>query len=117
MIDEKKCVSCGVCVRVCNFQCLTQVGQIAEDAVKCGSCPVQCEIKPGFQGACRRYMNVDGVPVRNRPLVIDPVYKPNRNPHIGTPLITGVGSGTTYPDCRPAPYIVMDTVEVFLYQI
>ncbi len=111
VIDGKKCVNCGVCVRVCNFQTLTLTGQINEDAVKCGSCPVQCEIKPGFHGACRRYVNIDGVLVRNRPLITEPVYKPNKNPHIETPLITGVGAGTTYPDCRPAPHIVMDTVD------
>jgi hypothetical protein len=36
---------------------------------------------------------------------------PDWNPVIRQPLITGIGAGTTYPDCRPAPHIVQSKVE------
>ncbi|MFZ5650889.1 MAG: 4Fe-4S binding protein [Bacillota bacterium] len=108
-IDEK-CVKCGVCIRVCRFDSLIRTDLTAKGAVKCAHCPVQCEIKPGFFGACRRYVNVDGILVRGRQLVTSPVPAPELIPQITRPLTTGVGAGTEYPCCRPAPYIMMDTV-------
>jgi len=111
VIDELKCVSCGVCAKVCKHGCLIINEQINEKAVRCPSCPVQCEIKPGYHGACRRYININGVLVRSRSLVTEAVVEINKQPQLQRPLITGVGSGTTYPDCKPAPYIVMDTVD------
>ena len=111
VIDELKCVSCSVCVRVCKTASLTKSEQICDEAVKCKSCPVQCEIKPGYQGACQRYLNTNGVLVRSRPLVTETMVEVNKQLQLERPLITGVGAGTTYPDCKPAPYIVMDTVD------
>ncbi|HBC92826.1 MAG TPA: 6-hydroxynicotinate reductase, partial [Pelotomaculum sp.] len=74
-----------------------------QGAVKCSSCPVQCEILEGYLGACRRYQNVNGQLVRNRKLVTEVSQD--------GPLITAVGAGTNYPCCRPAPHIVQDTVD------
>jgi len=109
-VDEK-CVNCGVCVRVCRHESLMLPGAVETGAVKCSCCPVQCEIKTGFYGACQRYININGALVRGRPLVSDPLPRKEARPEIGLPLITGVGAGTSYPCLRPAPHIVMDTVD------
>lgn len=108
LIENKKavlqgnCTSCGVCTKVCPFQAAVKNTDIKEGAVKCASCPVQCEILEGYSGACQRYHNVEGKLVRNRELVAKAIEN--------GPLITAVGAGTTYPCCRPAPHIVQDTV-------
>ncbi len=97
----------------------------ADGIVRCDACPVLCRIRPGRPGACSRYANVDGRLVRTDPLVLmqrafdargqngDSVpLKPART------FVTGVGAGTTYPDYKPAPFIVaaehhgIDTVTV-----
>ena len=105
-----------------------------------GSCaatpvPILCRIKPGKLGACDRYANENGVLVRTDPLVLT-----QRALEAGAPVVpfagegledwdgraftsdrtfvTGIGSGTTYPDYKPAPFIVaaeyegVDTVTV-----
>jgi hypothetical protein len=105
-----------------------------EGIVRCDACPVLCRIRPGRAGACDRYANVDGTLVRT-----DPVVFMERAAEHGTPLVafadgaedwngrplapertfvTGIGAGTTYPDYKPAPFIVssqhggVDTVTV-----
>ena len=106
------CASCGVCLRVCPAGAITKSEEAAAHTVKCQSCPVECEIKPEFLGACRRYTNVDGKLVRNRPLVINNANSGDSHPEVPVkPLITAVGAGTEYPCCKPAPYIVSDTVD------
>ena len=70
-VVQENCVSCGVCVRVCPFQAIMREVEIAAGAVSCRSCPVQCEIKAGFEGACKRYSNINGKLVRNRELVLE----------------------------------------------
>jgi 6-hydroxynicotinate reductase len=100
--------------------------------VRCDACPVLCRIRPGRAGACDRYANVEGTLVRT-----DPVVFMERAAEGGVPLvafagqdwdghilspermfITGIGAGTTYPDYKPAPFIVssrhagVDTVTV-----
>lgn len=107
-VFDSKCVSCGVCLRVCKFSALSRREETAAGFVKCTSCPVQCEVKPGQTGACKRYVNADGKLVRNRELVLEPLAKPTKR---YTPLITAVGAGTNYPCCRPAPHIVQDEVD------
>ncbi|MEQ8708488.1 MAG: 6-hydroxynicotinate reductase [Rhodospirillales bacterium] len=89
--------------------------------VRCDACPVLCRIRDGKTGACDRYANVDGVLTRVDPLVItqradkivpfvegewdgNPVTEPEK-------FITGIGSGTTYPDYKPAPFIVSSMVD------
>ncbi|HYF56779.1 MAG TPA: 6-hydroxynicotinate reductase [Salinarimonas sp.] len=88
--------------------------------VRCDACPVLCRIRPGRAGACSRYANADGQLVRT-----DPVVLLHRAVEAGAPLVpfgagdwdggildpartfvTGIGAGTTYPDYKPAPFIV-----------
>lgn len=89
--------------------------------ITCRSCPVQCQIAEGRTGACKRFINIDGVLERNR----DIVYENPKNPiweraraeqrRLKTPVLTGVGAGSTYPCMRPAPIIaseVRDGIEV-----
>jgi hypothetical protein len=89
--------------------------------VRCDACPVLCRIRPGKSGACDRYANVDGNLVRVDPVVL--LQKSDRAVAFmgadwsGNPLrpddlfVTGIGAGTTYPDYKPAPFIVSSKVE------
>ena len=105
------CVSCGICVRVCPFDAITKTVDVT-DGVQCTHCPVRCSINEGNTGACKRYTNVKGVIVRTRKLVVDAVTKEGNTRSLPyKPLITAVGSGTNYPCCRPAPYIVQEKVD------
>ena len=89
--------------------------------VRCDACPVLCRIRPGKSGACDRYANVEGNLVR-----VDPVVLLQKSDHAvafmgaewsGNPLrpddvfVTGIGAGTTYPDYKPAPFIVSSKVD------
>ena len=109
-----------------------------EGIVRCDACPVLCRIRPGRAGACDRYANAGGTLVRT-----DAIVFMQRAAEHGTPLVpfaeqaedwdgrilspglsagrtfvTGIGAGTTYPDYKPAPFIVssqhagVDTVTV-----
>jgi NAD-dependent dihydropyrimidine dehydrogenase PreA subunit len=108
-IDDR-CSLCGACVRVCPEEALSLGDIVALEAMQCEACPIGCRIKEGNLGACQRYRNESGKLVRVTPLVpytevadvagLDPAEPIRR------PLITGIGAGTTYPDCKPAPYIV-----------
>lgn len=109
-IINKECVQCGLCVKSCKFGAINRTNEPTQDAVKCGSCPVQCQIREGFTGACQRYRNEGGVLVRNRALVTEHIEQNMPAAAISKPLITAVGSGTNYPCCRPAPFIVRDNV-------
>ena len=88
--------------------------------MRCDACPVLCHIRPGRAGACDRYANVDGKLVRVDPLVLLAKRRPGaRSPSsraatTGTAssgkgegaFVTGIGASTTYPDYKPAPFIV-----------
>ncbi|MBL8533794.1 MAG: 6-hydroxynicotinate reductase, partial [Betaproteobacteria bacterium] len=90
--------------------------------MRCDACPVLCIIRPGKTGACDRYANVEGALSRLDPLVITervhreggevvPFLERSREWQgellSDAPVfVTGVGSGTTYPDYKPAPFIV-----------
>ncbi len=91
------------------------------DIVTCDACPVLCRIRPGHTGACDRYGNVEGVLTR-----MDPHVVLTRSPDAvafagaewdGNPLAardlfpTGIGAGTTYPDYKPAPFIVSSNID------
>lgn len=102
-VIQENCSSCGICTRVCPKGAAIKSVVMNKAAVKCTSCPVQCEVPDGFMGACQRYRNDGGQLIRNRKLVTEVVP--------GGPLITAVGAGTNYPCCKPAPYIVQDTVD------
>ncbi|MBP1925878.1 Pyruvate/2-oxoacid:ferredoxin oxidoreductase delta subunit [Sedimentibacter acidaminivorans] len=116
MIDKKaktnsKCVSCGICFRVCPFGAIERTEEQEKNTVKCKNCPVSCAIPTGSTGACKRYTNVNGEIKRNRKLVVEAVTKEPTNTKLPyKPLITATGSGTNYPCCRPAPFIVQDNV-------
>ncbi len=104
------CVSCGICVRVCPFDAIVKVSD-ASDGPLCTHCPVRCAIPEGKTGACKRYTNKEGQILRNRNLVVDAITKePETRKLPYQPLITAVGSGTNYPCCRPAPYIVQEQI-------
>ena len=104
------CVSCGICTRVCPFGALKMV-ESSPAAVRCQCCPVECQIEPGFEGACKRYTNINGRLVRNRDLVLEALPAVSKKAILPKkPLITAVGAGTSYPCCRPAPYIVEQKV-------
>lgn len=113
---NSSCVGCGVCIRVCPFAAVSRQEIEPAAAVRCQSCPVECRIQPGFEGACRRYTNINGVLVRNRSLVTETMLTAVNPPLLpDKPLITAVGAGTSYPCCRPAPHIVegvINNVEV-----
>lgn len=98
---------------------------MTEEKIRCDACPVMCYIAPGQTGACDRYANDAGRIVR-----CDPVTILSRALDAGSPLVpfaqpdwdggilhgkdafvTGIGAGTTYPDYKPAPFIVSAQVE------
>jgi 6-hydroxynicotinate reductase len=74
--------------------------------IECNACPVLCQITTGRSGACDRYANVDGVLTR-----VDPILVMKRSDDSDDLFVTGVGSGTTYPDYKPAPFIVSSQFE------
>jgi 6-hydroxynicotinate reductase len=93
-----------------------------DDAIRCDACPVLCYIKPGRAGACDRYANHDGQLVRLDPHVVldralsrgDTVvpFLDRTREWDGTlvtgpeTFVTAIGAGTTYPDYKPAPFII-----------
>src|SRR5579864_7645747 len=101
--------------------------RVADDAIRCDACPVLCYIKPGRTGSCDRYGNHDGKLVRLDPhVVLDravergdsvvPFLERNQAwdgtlvSH-GETFVTAIGAGTTYPDYKPAPFIISSQVE------
>src|SRR6266436_1484365 len=98
-----------------------------DDAIRCDACPVLCYIKPGRLGACDRYGNSDGQLVRVDPhVVLDRALSRGSSivPFlgreqdwdgniVGSPqtFVTAIGAGTTYPDYKPAPFIISSKVE------
>jgi 6-hydroxynicotinate reductase len=89
--------------------------------IVCNACPVLCQISAGRAGACDRYANVAGALTRVDPLLLMARTLDEQGavvPFAGgeawdgsvtgkAPVfVTGVGSGTTYPDYKPAPFIV-----------
>jgi hypothetical protein len=99
--------------------------QAADEIVTCDACPVLCRIRPGKTGACDRYGNVDGKLMRADPVVLAqrtlarqgamvPFLADTQWPSLirsGDTFVTGIGAGTTYPDYKPAPFIVSSAVE------
>jgi hypothetical protein len=94
---------------------------MADDVVTCDACPVLCRIREGKAGACDRYANIAGVLTRTDPLVLAQQVIDQHGAVVpflagqewdgalvpGVPtFVTGIGSGTTYPDYKPAPFIV-----------
>jgi len=104
------CVDCNACTKVCPKEAIGPEPKPKEERIKCPSCPISCSIPLGKTGACQRFINIDRNLVRNIPLQryedIKEIVGEDYEEVIRRPLITGIGAGTTYPDTKPAPYIV-----------
>ncbi len=112
----------------------TKIDAAPGQKIACNACPVLCQITNGRSGACDRYANREGVLVRVDPVLMlrrelgkaEPALVPflardgKDTADAQTPpaelmtgddvFITGVGSSTTYPDYKPAPFIVASKV-------
>ena len=113
--------------------------RMAAGKIECNACPVLCQISAGKVGACDRYANQAGVLVRVDPvLIVDrrlaegsgdvvpflaasvPQSAAAEAAAVGAPpdadaeaglFVTAVGASTTYPDYKPAPFIVSSQVD------
>ncbi|MFT5508765.1 MAG: hypothetical protein ACI89J_001841 [Hyphomicrobiaceae bacterium] len=97
----------------------------ALEKVRCDACPVMCYIADGKTGACDRYANANGQIVRTDPLTIlnnrienggeiAPFLKSDWDGNLVRDdeiFVTANGAGTTYPDYKPAPFIVSRKVD------
>jgi len=112
VIDDHGCSHCGVCLRVCESEAIAADENMPQNAVECDACPIKCWINAGYIGACHRYRNDDGTLVRITPLHdfqdVAPIVGPDPKEVIRKPVVTAIGSGTTYPDCKPAPRILKE---------
>jgi 6-hydroxynicotinate reductase len=91
------------------------------EKIRCDACPVMCYIADGNVGACDRYANHAGVLVRLDPLTVIAQGGPavpflgmewNGDPIQGQRVfVTAIGAGTTYPDYKPAPFIVSQDID------
>jgi len=109
-ISAELCVNCQVCAKVCPKNAIFKETEPLPERARCDACPIHCEIAEGFTGACQRFHNTDGTLVRTVPLHtfvdVQEIVGPDYEEAIRRPLITAFGAGTTYPDSRPAPFIV-----------
>lgn len=99
----------------------------AKEKIRCDACPVMCYIADGKSGACDRYANEDGDLIRVDPLTILKRYQDQAGAFVPfmersedwdgdiisheDTFVTAVGAGTTYPDYKPAPFIVSSEVD------
>lgn len=90
--------------------------------IRCDACPVLCRIREGKTGACDRYGNVEGKLVRMDPVVVAQKVLDDDGELVpfataseswdgslitqAPTFLTGIGATTTYPDYKPAPFIV-----------
>ncbi len=97
------------------------------DKIRCDACPIRCFIKLDRTGSCDRYGNVAGVLTRLDPVTVLQRYHDADKPVVpfltvaeewtgdlvrsGDVYLTGTGAGTTYPDYKPAPFIVSQPVD------
>ena len=101
--------------------------RMAADKIECNACPVLCQISEGKAGACDRYANHGGLLLRVDPLLLVqqrlqagevgelvPFLPAGSAPERGSDpalFITAVGASTTYPDYKPAPFIVASVAD------
>jgi len=96
--------------------------------IRCDACPVMCYIADGRSGACDRYANIAGELIRVDPLTViesrisdggkivpfladtSAAEWDSDIVHANSSFITAIGAGTTYPDYKPAPFIVSQTL-------
>ncbi len=97
------------------------------EKIRCDACPVMCYIAEGRTGACDRYGNVGGRIVRCDPLTILEHAEETGGAVIpflaegedwdgelvnsGRRFVSAIGAGTTYPDYKPAPFIVSQEID------
>ena len=95
------------------------------EKIRCDACPVMCYIADGKAGACDRYANHGGELVRLDPLTLISNVEQDLVPFLAgggddwdgnivpteRPFVTAIGAGTTYPDYKPAPFIVSQDVD------
>ncbi len=97
------------------------------EKIRCDACPVMCYIAEGQAGACDRYANHDGELIRIDPLLV--LERARAEAQVvpffsgkeaswqgdiispGDTFVTAVGAGTTYPDYKPAPFIVSQEID------
>src|ERR1700759_5170563 len=99
---------------------------VSGDKIRCDACPVMCYIKRGAAGACDRYANHNGELVRVNPHVLleRTVSHGGRLVpfqaggawggkivHETNVFVTAIGAGPTYPDYKPAPFIVSSEID------
>ncbi len=99
-----------------------RVESVVEGKIRCDACPVLCYIAEGRSGACDRYANEGGTLVRLDPFTILE-QSDQAVPFLdgsdwdggiakgGQVFVTAIGAGTTYPDYKPAPFIVGQTYD------
>ncbi len=108
--DRRELHRVRACLRVCETGALSLSPGPFPGSIRCDACPICCRIRPGFRGACLRYENDGQRLVRTTlPLPYEAVagtVGPDPAEDIRRPLLTAIGAGTTYPDCKPAPAIV-----------
>jgi len=101
--------------------------KVVDGKIRCDACPVLCYIRDGMTGACDRYANRGGELVRvdphivlNQALAGGQAVVPFGGPAkdwdggilpSGDTFVTAIGAGTTYPDYKPAPFIVASEVD------
>lgn len=105
---------------------MSETARVKPEKIRCDACPVMCFIAEGKAGACDRYANHAGELVRLDPLTVIERGAPavafldqgeNAQDWDGDILqgkrtfVTAVGAGTTYPDYKPAPFIVSQEVD------
>ncbi|MEM3112511.1 MAG: 4Fe-4S binding protein [Candidatus Anstonellales archaeon] len=111
---NEKCVFCNLCSNICPSKAIQPHTKLIEGSVRCESCPVACQIKEGFFGACQRYINRGGILQTANPLRFperETFEAIKKRAVLSTPLVTGIGAGNTYPDFVPAPVQVQEKVE------
>ncbi len=99
------------------------------EKIRCDACPVLCYIADGRSGACDRYANHGGELVRLDPLTVIETAKDRGGKAVpfltgeddsgwdgdlvlsNRPFVTAIGAGTTYPDYKPAPFIVSQQID------
>ncbi len=94
--------------------------------IRCDACPVLCYIKEGAAGACDRYANRAGELIRVDPHVLldrtlahgGGIVPFGQRGEWGGELmadhprfVTAIGAGTTYPDYKPAPFIISTQID------
>jgi hypothetical protein len=104
--------------------------RMAVNKIECNACPVLCQISEGRTGACDRYANADGRLIRVDPVVFlsrandagagranaaiefgaAPATDPTSTAEPAL-FVTGVGASSTYPDYKPAPFIVASKLD------